>query len=132
MQVVTGSPPRARQVFDGSRGRPGTGPADAERREAAAAVDVAEKRGGGGAEVEPRCWRPRGRGRPGLGLRDAARERGRLLQYARHAADERGRGRGRGRARDAAVGWGVLVAAAEAAAFPGLALRAGQAGAGNS
>ena len=91
-------------------------------------MDVAEKRGGGGAEVEPRCWRPRGRGRPGLGLRDAARERGRLLQYARHAADERGRGR----ARDAAVGWGVLVAAAEAAAFPGLALRAGQAGAGNS
>ena len=128
MQVVTGSPPRARQVFDGSRGRPGTGPADAERREAAAAVDVAEKRGGGGAEVEPRCWRPRGRGRPGLGLRDVSRERGGLLRHARHASDERGRGR----ARDAAVGWGVLVAAAEAAAFPGLALRAGQAGAGNS
>ena len=97
MQVVTGSPPRARQVFDGSRGRPGTGPADAERREAAAAVDVAAERGG-------------------------------LLRHARHASDERGRGR----ARDAAVGRGVLVAAAEATAFPGLALRAGQAGAGNS
>jgi len=126
VQVVTGSPPRARQVFDGSRGRPGTGPADAERREAAAAVDVAAERGG--AEVEPRCWHPRGRGRPGLGLRDVSRERGGLLRHARHASDERGRGR----ARDAAVGWGVLVAAAEAAAFPGLALRAGQAGAGNS
>lgn len=104
-------------------------PADAERREAAAAVDVAEERGGGAAEVEPRYWwyDPRRRG-----LRDAARQRGRLLRHARHAADERGRGRRRRRARHAAVDRGLLVAAAEAAASPGLALRAGQAGAGNS
>jgi hypothetical protein len=128
VQVVTGSPPRARSPGVRRKSGPRDRPADVERREAAAAVDVAEGRGAGGAEVEPRCWHPRGRGRPGIGLRDAARERGVLLRHARHAADERRRGR----ARDAAVGRGVLVAAAEAAAFPGLALRAGQAGAGNS
>lgn len=120
---------RARQVLDGSWA-PAT---NAERREAAAAVDVAEERGG--ADVE-HCRYP-GRTAPGPGLRDAARQRG-LLRHARHAADERGHARhatderGRGRARHAAVDRGLLVAAAQAAAFHGFALRAGQAGAGNS
>jgi hypothetical protein len=120
---------RARQVLDGSWS-PAT---NAERREAAAAVDVAEERGG--ADVE-HCRYP-GRTAPGPGLRDAARQRG-LLRHARHAADERGHARhatderGRGRARHAAVDRGLLVAAAQAAAFHGFALRAGQAGAGNS
>jgi hypothetical protein len=69
-------------------------------------VDVAEERGGGGAEVEPCCWYARGRGwtAPGPGPRDAARERG-LLRHARDAADERGR------ARHAAVDRGMLIAA---------------------
>lgn len=90
-------------------------------------MDVAEECGGGGGEVEPCCWYARGRGWTalGLGLRDAASERG-LLRHARHAADEWGR------ARHAALDRGMLVAAAQAAAFPGFALRAGQAGAGNS
>uniref|UniRef100_A0A0D9X432 4-coumarate--CoA ligase n=1 Tax=Leersia perrieri TaxID=77586 RepID=A0A0D9X432_9ORYZ len=93
---------------------------NAERREAAAAVDVAE---GGGAEVEPlHAWIGPGprqaAGERGVLLtRDAPGERWRVLRLPRDAADER---------------WRVFTAA-KGAVFVGggFALRAGEAGSGN-